>query len=61
MKRNEMTAVTACSKNAQRQDTNPALGIYTVQAQFGALFQVSNSQLNNFLTDFEAFKSRTSV
>lgn len=51
------TAVTACSQNAQSQDTNTALGIYTVHAQFGELFQVSSSQLNSFLTDFETFKS----
>lgn len=61
MKRNEMTVVTPCNKNAERQDTDTPLGVCSAHAQFGVT--ISGIKFNNSTASLktETFKSWTSV
>ena len=54
MKRNEMTVVTPCNKNAERQDTDTPLGVCSAHAQFGVT--ISGIKFNNSTASLKALR-----
>lgn len=54
MKRNEMTVVTPCNKNAERQDTNTPLEVCTAHVQFGVT--ISGIKFNNSTASLKALR-----